>query len=219
MQSNERAKANSQEAIEKRREKERKREEKELRKAAKAAGVKLSTVTPLVPAPTPGAELALSERKSGFSAGGWSTVGSLSSGTGFKKAEWTAVSSSHKPPSPPPPPLPSELSHLVPNPPLPASGFRSGGWTTLEGLPSASTPNRPLTPNVDHPPPPPPEQAPTLNPSEPSITGFKPIPVAKNPVQIQPQPASRPAKNPSVGQRAESSRSGWQSFSRGGSKR
>ena len=30
------------------------------------------------------------------------------------------------------------------------SGFRSGGWTTLEGPPSASTPNRLLTPNVDH---------------------------------------------------------------------
>jgi len=45
MQSSERTKANSQEAIEKRGEKERKREEKELRKPA---GVKLSTVIPVV---------------------------------------------------------------------------------------------------------------------------------------------------------------------------
>jgi len=46
MQSSERTETNSQEAIEKPREKERKREE--LRKAAGAAGVKLNTITPVV---------------------------------------------------------------------------------------------------------------------------------------------------------------------------
>ena len=166
----------------------------------------LNSVTllgPPVPTLTTGAELTSPEKKPGLKVyrrwlvKGWK-LGSLSSSTGFKKAERAAVSSSLKPPSPPPPPLPSETSHIVPNPPLPAYGLRSGGWRTLEGLPPASTPNRPLTPNVDHPPPPP-EQAPIRNPLEPPFTRFKPIPVAKNPFQIQPQPASRPAKNPSVG--------------------
>ena len=235
MQSNERAKANSQEAIERRREKERKREEKELRKAAKAAGVKLNAATPVVsmvstthnPAvtettpviePTP----ASPEKKSGFSARGWST----SSGGGFKKPGWTTVSSPPKPPSSPPPP-PPEPSHVtpVPHPPMIfTSSFRSGGWTTLEGPPSASTPNRPLTPNVRHPPPhhpspPPPEPAPIPNPPEPSTSGFNPIPIVGQPAQIQPQPTYQPVKKTTVDKRAEASRSGWQSFARGGSRR
>lgn len=217
MQSNERAKANSQEAIEKRREKERKREEKELRKAAKAAGVKLSTVTPLVPTPALGIEPgpAPPEKKSGFTSVGWSTVNSSSSGGGSKKPRWTTVSSSQEPPSPPPS-LPLEPSHLMPNPPLPTtptSGFRSGGWTTLEGPPSASTPDRPLTPNMYH-------QPPSIpNPPESSTSGFRPILAAENPAQIKPAPVPRAMKNPSVGERAESSRSGWRNFSRGGPRR
>jgi len=237
MRSIERAKANPQEVIEKRREKERKREEKELRKAAKAVGVKLSTLTPVinvvnatqnpaVTAPTPGAEPvpAPLEKKSGFTAGGWSTVSSSSSGGGFKKPGWTTVSSPSKPPSPPPLP-PSEPSHVASIPPPPTSGFRSGGWTTLEGAPSASTPNRPLTPNVYHPAPPrhqtppPPEPALTQNPPEPSTSGFRSIPVAKKPAQIQPQPMPQPVKSPSAGKKAEASRSGWQKFNRGGSRR
>ena len=228
MQSNERAKANSQEVVEKRREKERKREEKELRKVAKAAGVKLATVTPVVnmlgttqnplgSVPTPGTEpTPLSLKKGEFGVGGWSTVNTSSSSGGFKKPGWTTVSAPPKPPSPPPPP-PSEPHHITTI--LPPSSFRSGGWTTLEGLPSASTPNRPLTPNMHRAPPPPPEPIPAQNPPEPSTSGFKPIPVAEKPPQIQQQSGSRPGKNSSVGQRAESSRSGWQSFSRGGSRR
>ena len=226
MQSNVRAKANSQEAVEKRKEKERKREEKELRKAAKAAGVKLSIATPLVPTPTLGVEPGPApppERKPGFTAGGWSAVSSSSSGGGFKKPGWTAVSSSQKHPSPTLPPLPpAEPSHVALNPPLSTtstSGFRSAGWTTLEGLPSASTPYRPLTPEVYHPPPHHPEQTPISNPPEPSTSGPKPIPVAQKPVQIQPKPVPRPVKNHPVGKGAESSRSGWQSFSRGGTRR
>ena len=224
MQSNERAKANSQEAIEKRREKERKREEKELRKAAKAAGVKLSTVTPLVPTPTIGIESGpgQSEKQSKFATGGWSTINSSSSGGGFKKPGWTTVSSPQKPRSPPPP----EPSQVGPNLALPtssASGFRSGGWTTLEGPPSASTVDRPLTPNRHHlpPPPPPPEEAPIPHPPEPSTSksGLEPIPVGEMPVEVQPKAVSRSAKNTSGSKRAESSRSGWQSFSRGGSRR
>jgi len=233
MQSSERAKANSQEAIEKRREKERKREVKELRKAAKAYGVKL-TVTPVVSAvstvqnpiiitPVPGIEPAPAppEKKSGFTStgGGW-TVGSSSSGGGFKKSGWATVSSPPGPPSPPPPP-PPELPHVTSIPPPPmtsASSFRSGGWTTLEGTPSMATQNRPLTPNIYHPTPPP-EPAPTPNPPEPLKSGFKPILIAENSVVIQPQPTSQPVKNPSTSKRAESSRSGWQSFNRGGSRR
>lgn len=220
MQLNERAKANSQEAIERRREKERKREERELRKAAKAVGVKLTTVTPAVrvvntaqnpfgPTTGPGIE-------PGPAAGSWLEVSSSSSGGGFKKPGWATISSPVQPPSPPPPP-PSEPLHITP--PTNTSGFRSGGWSTLEGPPSASTPNRPLTPNAHHQPPPPPEPVPTPNPLTPSTSGFKFIPLAENTPQIQQQPTSRPVKKPSATQRAESSRSGWQSFSRGGSKR
>lgn len=235
MQLNERAKANSQGAIEKRREKERKREEKELRKAAKAAGVKLSTATPVVSVidttqnptvatTTPGTEstLAPPEKKSGFTAGSWSAISSSSSGGGFKKSGWTAVSSSPKPLPPPP-----EPSHVTPFPPpvTSTSAFRSGGWTTLEGPPSASTPNRPLMSNVYHttptyyPIPPPPEPASTPNPPEPSNSGSKPILITEKPAKIQPQPTSQPAKNHPVGKRAEASRSGWQNFSRGGPRR
>jgi len=239
MQSSERAKANSQEVIEKRMEKERKREEKELRKAAKAAGVKLNTSPvvnmvnatqkPVITTSTPGVELtpAPLEKKLGFTAGSWSTVSSSSSGGGFKKPGWTTVTGPPKPPSPPPPPPlePSNVASIPPPPMISTSGFRSGGWTTLEGAPSASTPNRPLTPNVYHPTPPQhqtppsPEPAPTQNPPEPSTSGFRPIPVAKNTAQIQPQPTSQPVKNPSAGKRAEASRSGWQQFSRSGSRR
>ena len=240
MQSSERAKANSQEAIEKRREKERKREQKELRKAAKAAGVKLSTVTPVVgtisttqnsavATTTPGIEPAPAppEKKPGFSIGGWSTVSSSSSGGGFKKPGWATVSSPPKPGSPPPPP-PSEplYATTVPSPPITStSSFRSGGWTTLEGPPSASTPNRPLTPNVDHPIPLqhpaalPPEPAPTPNLPEPSTSWFKPVPIAENPVGVQPQSTPQVVKTRSPSKRAEASRSGWQTFSRGGSRR
>jgi len=49
-------------------------------------------------------------------------------------------------------PSPSEPPHVTTVPPPPTtstSGFRSRGWTTLDVPPSASTPNRPLTPNVD----------------------------------------------------------------------
>jgi len=56
-----------------------------------------------------------------------------------------------------PPHIPSESPHVttVPPPPMTStSGFRSGGWTTLDVPPSASTPNRPLTSNVDRPIPP-----------------------------------------------------------------
>ncbi|KAF9645014.1 hypothetical protein BDM02DRAFT_3120922 [Thelephora ganbajun] len=240
MQSSERAKANSQEVVEKRREKERKREDKELRKAAKAAGVKLTTITPVVSmvgttqnavvtTPTPGIEPAPAplEKKSGFTSGGWSTVSSSSSGGGFKKSGWTAVSSSLKPPSPHPPP-PPEPPHVTPIPPPPTAstpGFRSGGWTTLEGPPSASTPNRPLTPNVyhstppQHPNPPPLEPIPIPSLPEPSTSGLKPIPIVGNPTYIQPQPTPQPVRNSSVSKRAEASRSGWQNFSRGGSRR
>ena len=224
MQSSERAKANSQEAIEKRREKERKREERELRKAAKAAGVKLTTVAPVVsvvsttqnpvgitpnqgvePTPTPLKKLV-------FPSGRLSTVGG-----GFKKSGWATVSTPSKPPSPPPPP--SESPH--PPPPMTsASGFRSGGWATLEGPPSESTPNRPLTPNVHHPAPPPPEPAPIPNLPGPSGSGFRPIPITEKPTQVQPQSTSaQTIKGPSVGKRAEALRSGWQSFSHGGSRR
>ncbi|KAF9779776.1 hypothetical protein BJ322DRAFT_1086345 [Thelephora terrestris] len=226
MQSSERAKANSQEAIERRREKERKREEKELRKAAKAAGVKLTTGTPVVSmvsstktpvgsAPTPDIEHMpiLLEKKAGFGVGGWSTVNSSSSGGGSKKPGWSTVSYPQKPSEP------RHVTSIPPQPAMSASSFRSGGWTTLEGLPSASSPNRPLTPNTPNPPPPPPEPIPVQNLPQPSTSGFKAIPVAKNPAQTQQQPASRQGKNPSVGQRAESSRSGWQSFNRGGSRR
>ena len=237
MQSSGRAKANSQEEIEKRREKERKREEKELRKAAKAAGVKLSTITPVVsmvsPAqnpvagtPAPVIEPAPAEKKLESTGGGWSTIRSSSSGAGFKKPGWTALSS---PPEPtPPPPPPSELSHIESIPPLPmtsASGFTSGGWTTLEGLPSASTPKRPLTPNMyrsmppQHPAPSPPDLVPIHNPSEPSKSGLGLIPITGESAQIQPQPTSLPAKKPSVGKKAEASRSGWQNFNRGGPRR
>jgi len=194
-----------------------------LRKAAKAAGVKLNTSTPLVPAPTPAIEPGpASEKKSGFMAGGWSTFASSSSGANFKKSGWGAVSGPQKPPSPPLPLLPLERSHVAPNPSLPttsASGFRSGGWTTLEGLPSTSTPNRPLTPNAYHPPPPPPEQTLIPDPPEPSASGSKPIPVAQKPGRAESKPVSRPVKNPSAIGRAESSRSGWRDFSRGGSRR
>jgi len=229
MQWSERAKANSQGAIEMRREKERKREEKELRKAAKAAGVKLSTVTPAVstvstvqnpvittPGPTVEPIPAPLEKKSGFTGGGWSTVSS-SSGGGFKKSGWATVSSPPKPLSPPPPPSdPPHVTSIPPPPMTPASPFRSGGWTTLEGAPSTSSPNRPLTPNMYHPTPP---RLPSPPPPEPSKPGFGPILITEKPTQIQPQPMSQPAKNPSASKKAESARSGWQSFSRGGSRR
>jgi hypothetical protein len=237
MRSSERAKANSQEEVEKRREKERKREEKELRKAAKAAGVKLSTTTPVVgmvsPAqnpvagtPTPGIEPTLAEKKLESAVGGWPTFRSSSSGGSFKNPGWTALSNTPKNPSPPPPP--SEPSHIGSIPPLPitsTSGFTSGGWTTLEGLPSASTPNRPLTPDMyrstppQHPAPPPPDLVPIPNPSEPSKSGLGSIPNVGESAHIQPQPTSRPAKKPSVGKKAEASRSGWQNFNRGGPRR
>jgi len=241
MRSNERAMANSQEAIDKRREKEKKREEKELKKIAKAAGVKLTTISPVVglvstpqnpvvTTPVPGIEPtpAPSEKKSGFASGGWSKIDSSSSGS-FKKPGWTTVSGPPKPPSPQPPP-PSGPSHATSIPPPPmtsTSSFRSGGWTTLEGPPSVSTPNRPLTPNLyhptplQHPSPPPPEPAPIRNLPEPSssVSEYKLVATAEKPPQIQPQPASQPVKNPSVRRRAEASRSGWQSFNRGGSKR
>lgn len=240
MQFNERAKANSQEAIEKRREKERKREQKELQKAAKAAGVRLNTVTPVVStistvqnpiatSTTPSTEpiAALPEKKSAFTTGGWSTVGGSSSGGGFKKPGWSTVSSSQKFPSPlaPPPPESSHFMSIPPPPVTSSSGFTSGGWTTLEGLPSASTPDRPLTPNAHHPIPTHypthllPEPAPMQNPPEPQISGFKSIPMAENPTGVRPQPTSQPAKNRSAGKKAEASRSGWQSFKSGGSRR
>ena len=238
MQLSERAKANSQEEKEKRREKERKREEKELQKAAKAAGVKLKTATPVVGmintikdsaviTATPGTEPgpAPPEKKSGFTVGGWSTVNSSSSGGGFKKPGWTTVSNPPKPgpPPPPPPPEPSYATTVLP-PTTSTSSFRSGGWTTLEGPPSASTPNRPLTPNVDHPIPPqypaalPPEPIPILNRPEPSTSGFNPVPTIEKPAGVQPQFTSQPVKNRSPSKRAEASRSGWQSFNRGGSR-
>ena len=233
MNSTERAKANSQEAIEKRREKERKREEKELRKVAKAAGVKLPVApvvsvvgtaqNPTVIAPIPGVEPmpTPSEKKPGFTAGGWSTVSNLPSGGGFKKSGWATVSSPPKPPSPlpPPPPGPRHVTS-VPLPPMTSvSGFRSGGWATLEGPPSESTPDRPLTPNVHHPIPPPPEPAPIPNLPGSSGLGFRPIPVTDKPARVQSQSTPQPIKNPSTGKRAEASRSGWQSFNRGGPKR
>ena len=98
MQSRERTKVNSQEEIERRREKERKKQEKGLRKTVQVSGVKLGTVTPVVstinttqdsvvvitipgtgPAPAP------SEKKSGFAVGGRSMVSSSSSGGSFKR--------------------------------------------------------------------------------------------------------------------------------------
>ena len=199
-----------------------------MRKAAKAAGVKLSTVTPVVSTvstvqnslgttPTQDVESGPTqpEKKPGFSTGGWSTVGSSSSGGGFKKPGWTTVSSL-KPPSPPPPPP----SHVAPIPPPLAAtpGFRSGGWTTLEGPPSASSQNRPSTPNIYHQPPSISEPPPTPNPPDPPTSGFKLIPVAEKPSQIKPQPTHRPAKKV-ASERAESSRSGWQNFNRGGARR
>jgi len=97
MQSSERAKANPQEAIEKRREKKWKRE-KELRKAAKAAGMKLNTVSPVearhdqyhqepaITTTTPGTEPAPApSKKLEFAVGVWSTVKSSSSSGDFKK--------------------------------------------------------------------------------------------------------------------------------------
>ena len=89
--------------------------------------------------------------------------------------------------------------------------FRSRGWTTLEGPPSASTPNRPLTSNVDHQIPPqhpapfPLEPAPIQNPPEPWTSEFKPA-------GVRPQFTSQPAKNHSPRKRAEASCSGWQSI-------
>ena len=251
MRVSERAMVNSPEAIEKRREKERKREERDLKKAAKAAGVKLSTLTPVVGTvgtiqnivvtkTTPGTEPAppLLEKKSGFS--GWSTVESPSSGGDIKTLGRATVSSLPKHPSPPPEPSsitqlprphpsplpePSYITQLPRPPKAFTSGFRSGGWATLEGPPSASTPNRPLTPKVHdptpphYPIPPPPEPAPIPNPPEPSTSGFNHIPIVKKPAQVQLPPTSQPIKKISTGKRAEASRSGWQSFSRGGSKR
>ena len=103
--------------------------EKGLRKAAKAAGVKLNTVTPVVGmisttknsaviTATPGTEPGPgpSEKKSGFTVGGWSTVNSSSSGGGFKKPGWIIVSSPPKPGSPPPHP-PPEPPHATTVPP------------------------------------------------------------------------------------------------------
>jgi len=163
--------------------------------------VKLNTVTPVigminttknsaVTTATPGAEPGpgLPEKKSGFTVGGWSGVNSSSSGGGFKKPGWITVPSPPKPGSPPSPP-PPEPPHATTAPPPPMAStcsFRSGSWTTLEGPLSASTPNKPLTPNVDHPIPPhhpaaPPEPAPIPNLPEPSTSGFKPVPSLRSP--------------------------------------
>ena len=164
MQSNERAKADSQEAIEKQREKERKRE-KELWQAARAAGVRLNTTqNSAVATATPGIEPAPTPSKnSGFTFGGWPTANSSSPGTSFKQPGWIAVSGPPKPTSPPPPSEPPRTT-MIPSPTTFTSGFRSRCWTTLKGPPPPSTSNRPPTPNVDYSIPP---QRPQLSPRNP----------------------------------------------------
>ena len=114
-----------------------------MRKVDRAAGVKLSTVTPVIntvntaqnplsatPVHDPKLGPAPSKRKPGFSPSGWSwsAVDGSSSGGSFKKAGRTTVARPQKPPSPPPPPPPSGLSYDVPIPPLPTTSVSGFGF-------------------------------------------------------------------------------------------
>ena len=65
----------------------------------------------------------------------------------------------------------------------------------------------------------PPEPAPIPNSSEPPTSGFKPVPTTEKPAGVQPQSTSQAVKNRSPSKRAEASRSSWQNFGRGGSRR
>ena len=91
MQVTQRAKNNSQETIDKRKEKERKREEKELRKVAKAAGVKITAGTPIAQ-PVHASACATSDVDAGAGQSGLKSSGQVpstseaNSSGGFKRA-------------------------------------------------------------------------------------------------------------------------------------
>ncbi|RDX56079.1 hypothetical protein OH76DRAFT_1370814, partial [Lentinus brumalis] len=79
MQAAQRASRNTEEEINKRKEKERKREEKELRKIAKAAGVKMvkPPVAVVAPSPTVSAAGTGEPQTTGFKKSGWATVSTV----------------------------------------------------------------------------------------------------------------------------------------------
>lgn len=182
---------------EERKEKERKREEKELRRAAKAAGVKMakpatgSAITPVAGGVNEG-----DAKSSGFKKSGWATVSSEPSQPAPSKGGWAPAGSSSILAStqPPPPPPPSSEQPPPPSRPTPinkttAPSFRTAGWTSLDTgssqLPPASQPPPPTPESYQHPPPP------------------------STPTSMSQLPPSEPAPV----------RTGWQQFKAGGKKR
>ncbi|KAJ3479186.1 hypothetical protein NLI96_g9239 [Meripilus lineatus] len=222
--------------IDKRKEKERKREEKELRKIAKAAGIKMAkppTSGVNVPSSTPASEPATDPKPSGFKNAAWSSPNTASQSpgpSGLKQSGWNSVGPSNSPgapagsPQPPPPPQPTPTFSSSYSGPPPA--FRTGGWTSLDttGTETPAPSQRSSVP------------IPSTQTADPPSSGWASISQStSSPSTLPPQPNPTPSVAPlpntprdkhsshkakvARAEQQESSRSGWQQFRAGGSRR
>ncbi|KAF7982056.1 hypothetical protein HWV62_30338 [Athelia sp. TMB] len=232
-----------------RKEKERKREEKELRRAAKAAGVKMAKPAAIAPVPTLGSVEA-EPKAAGFKKSGWATVSAVATppvpaAAPASQGGWASASASGVPPSAPggngwtaPAPPATEPPPPTPAPFSAAPAFRNAGWTSLDTGSSQPTPQMTNTP----PPPSMPSQrggwsAAVLPPAPSSFQAAPPEPEPpRSGWQQQPPPPPQrgwaavpsahapPPPPPSSFQPAPSEpaapvRSGWQQFNSKSSKR
>lgn len=230
-----------------RKEKERKREEKELRRAAKAAGVRMvkPAATALV---TAGTSTGDDAKPSGFKKSGWATVSSVpapppanAQPTASSKSGWASVGSPGAPTVPPrgewapaAPPSPPEPPATT-RPATSAPAFRTAGWTSLDTgssqpLPAAQEhpcPLPPPPPSNDFPPPPPLTAPPPPPPTDTNQGGrwgavSSPQYPPPNVNSFQPLP---PAPSPLAGHphlvpepAPAPARGGWQQWNSNGSK-
>ena len=226
MQLAQRASRNTEEEINKRKEKERKREEKELRKIAKAAGVKMVKPPVAIAAVAESPSASSAVPGGGFKKSGWATVttptanassapaeppkqsgratvgdAQQSSSSSGGKGGWAPVSASAGP-TPAPPSESVSASTSAPSRVnyTSAPAFRTGGWTSLE-----TSDGGPPPPNLPYGGPPPPPPAYSGPPSAPSY-GVPPPPPASIPA---PPPTSNEPLQGWVSVPPQPRRGGW----------